>query len=438
MDWFILLLLVPVILAPIVLLCGFAGCTVARHCERDADCPASTRCDDGGCVDILVPGEVAPSVPENLVATAISEDEIRVSWENTDPAAPDFFRLERHGEGEEDFGPIPGAPAQLTLETFQDQGLPEGTTFFYQVSACNSGGCSQPSERDSATATTFPAAPSNLIATPVDANRIDLTWTNNSARPGILFMIEHRLNAADPFTELVRVTATAFSHAPLNEGSAHEYRVIAVLVGFQEGAAVEVRSAPSAAVPTRTSAVAFQATLTTDQALLEGFCLVQRIPSALLSSNPAVPNSGNRVKITVRGSTAGSLTIDRIYLSRVNPGGDLYDSLPGGVPGGITRVLDASLGDPPLALAAGFAQTLGPTLFDFLPTEDMLVAMDISSTAGEGNVRFATGIGASTLFFRVGTQQAAVADRAPNATDPTAFQPGPAGQHYLVEKIEVL
>jgi hypothetical protein len=445
MDWFILLLLVPVMLAPIVLLCGFSGCSLllpSPTCSSDEQCPAGFICVDGECILIdapdVPPAPAAPTRPENLVARAVSESEIRLTWENTDPAAPDSFEVGRHGENEEDFAPIPGAPAPITVESFDDAGLPEGTTFFYEVSACNGEGCSVPSERDSSTATTFPAAPSNLIATAVDANQIDLSWTNNSARPGVRFSIEHRINATDPFTELVRVAEVNFSDAPLAEGSAHEYRIIAVLIGVQAGTATEVRSAPSAAVQARTWAVALQVPLTTDQASLEGLCFVQSIPSALLSTNPAVPSSGTQVKITVRGSTTGSLTIDRIYLSRVRPGGDLYDSLPPGVPGGLTRVLDASLGDPPLVLAAGTAQTLGPIAFDFLPTEDMLIATDISTAPGEGNARFATGIGASTLFFRLATQQAAVADRAPSATDATAFLAGPPGQHYLIEQIEVL
>src|SRR5206468_699540 len=128
-------------------------------------------------------------------------------------------------------------------------------------------------------AATLPAAPSNLTVTAFDADQIDLSWTNNSARPGILFSLEHRPDATSAFTEIFRGTAATFSHTSLAEGSNHEYQVIALL---RAGTPQEVRSAPSAAIQARTWAVAFQAILTTNQATLEGYCLVQRISSALL------------------------------------------------------------------------------------------------------------------------------------------------------------
>jgi len=64
------------------------------------------------------------------------------------------------------------------------------------------------------------------------------------------------------------------------------------------------------------------------------------------------------------------------------------------------------------------------------PTQDLLVAFDISSTPNEGNLRFATLLNGDT-FTRVATAEAGVPDRANNYL--TA-----ANALFLIEKIEVL
>ena len=421
MDWLILLLLVPAIIVPIVLLCGFAGCApLAQACEGDGDCPAGTRCVDGACVEGVLAGR-RPSAPVDLGANAVSDSEIDLSWTNNELAVINF-QVQR-AEEDEDFAPI----SEPTGQTFQDTGLEEGTTYLYQVRAFDGEEFSEPSNQT--TATTFPKAPSNLIATPVEVDRIDLSWTNDSAR-ATLFSLEHRLITSPPtsFAEIVPGpgTGTSFPHTGLAEGSDHEYRVIAIIpIGFQNGVQQPVRSAPSATVSARTWARAFEAVLTTDQAGLEGFCLIQRISIAQLGIFPTLLNNiGTTVRITLRGSTTGNLTINRIYISQVAASGDPWDSA-----ADITKVVDIDQGDPAVVLPANTPQVLGPINYALDRTQDLLIAFDISATAAQGNV-ISVQPGAEH-YFKLGTQESSVPDRASD------FSTG-LNRHYLVQKIEVL
>jgi Fibronectin type III domain len=425
MEWLVLLVLTPAIIAPIVLLFGFAGCyRFAANCTGDEDCPGGTRCVDGACVAVGEVGEVGevglpPSAPEDLEANAVDESEIVLSWTSSDLAVTGFQvqRIEEGAAG--NFVTI----ANPTGQTFRDTGLEEGTTYLYQVRAVDGQETSEPSNQTSAT--TLPNAPSNLVATPLDVDQIDLSWTNESAT-ATRFSLERRLSGAATFTEIFNGDETSFSDTPPPGGSEHEYRVIAIIpIGFQNGEPSEVRSAPSATVSARTWALAFSALLTDPQDL-QGFCLIQRISAAQLGSFPTrLDDIGTTVRLTVRSS--GDLTIDRIYLSQVAPPpGDPWDSSAAD----ITKVVDVSQGDPPARLLGSTSLVLGPIDYALDRTRDLLVAFDIGATAGPANVVSVAQSGA-THYFKAATQESSVPDRASD------FSTG-LDRHYLVERIEVL
>jgi hypothetical protein len=173
--------------------------------------------------------------------------------------------------------------------------------------------------------------------------------------------------------------------------------------------------------------------LTTDQPGLEGFCLIQRISIAQLGIFPTLLNNiGTTVKLTVRGSTAGNLTINRIYISQVAASGDPWDSA-----ADITTVVDIDQGDPAVVLPANTPRVLGPINYALDRTQDLLIAFDISATAG--NVRSVLLPGTGTEhYFRAATEQASAQNRFPDPANPLlTYGTGP-DRHYLVEKIEVL
>jgi hypothetical protein len=186
MDWVILIVGVPAVLVPLVLLFGFAGCHSAAFCTGDEDCPVGTECGaDGACYAVGNEGDEVPpppalSAPENLVAQAIDDHRVLLTWTDNDPAAT-RFQIERAEDGDE--------PQPITLSgtispagTTDDNdraGLQEGVTYVYQVRAQGDGlPDSEASDRSSATV--LPATPVQFTATPAGINQIILSWTNVS------------------------------------------------------------------------------------------------------------------------------------------------------------------------------------------------------------------------------------------------------------------
>jgi hypothetical protein len=121
----------------------------------------------------------------------------------------------------------------------------------------------------------------------------------------------------------------------------------------------------------------------------------------------------------LRGSTTGSLTLDRLTISQPAGTGDLYDAAP--------DLTDVASG---LTIPPNTAATVGPVNYTLDPTQDLLIAFDISNTPGEGNPRFGPLPGAD-IFARSATAEAGVQDRTPG------YAVGPNFLN-LIERIEVL
>jgi len=117
MEWFILLLLVPAILVPVVLLCGFAGCGFQAGS-----------------------GYVLPT-PPTVTATPRNVDHITVSWQNTDTHTALRYHFERFK------GIVPERVDEVdaSMTTVEDTGLEAGTAYVYQVSTITPYGTSDPS-----------------------------------------------------------------------------------------------------------------------------------------------------------------------------------------------------------------------------------------------------------------------------------------------------
>jgi hypothetical protein len=423
MDWLILILGVPAVLIPLVLLFGFAGCgQVAGVCADDTDCPAGTRCVDGSC---FVVGELpTPLPPENLAARALDDRSVSLTWINTDPAVTDFEieRTPENGEVDEvELIPAPDSPTGAIDEV----GLEEGVTYIYRVRALLG---EQRSEfSDTSSATVLPTAPVSLVARPASFDRIDLLWADTS-EIATEFSLEHRV-PGDAFAEIFRGPGTAFSHQNLDEGTQHEYQVFAIVLdGVENDVAQDVKSAASAIASATTFSVAFTAppgTLTTlgNELPNVGFCLVQRLPQPFAAA-------GTQVRILLRGPNTGSLTLDRVTISQT------ADSQPGasGTEDPYDAASDLTDVDSNVTIAQNTVRNVGPANYTLDPTQDLLVAFDISNISnmpGDGNVRFGPLTGADA-FSKPGTAEATVQDRAanyPNTAPDTLV---------LIEKILVL
>ena len=411
MEWFILIFLLPLIVVPIVLLCGFAGCGI-----------------DNVATKVFPP-------PSNLVGTAVGEKRIDLTWQDNTGGGVDFS-IERAPNGGS-FFPIGDTTSQPTKTVFTDQDplipliprLLEGTTFLYQVRVKNSAPPSPP-----ITQTTLPAAPSNLAAIAVDETQVKLSWHNNSTTAR-KFTLQFRATSGGlgTWAEIFTGAETTFTHKGLLPGTSNDYRVAAITKGFTHHfEPIDVQSvwSDTASATTGIAITPFkiaydEGSLTADAPFGPNETLVQRIPAANLQ------NSGARVRITLAKTTT-DLVIDKITLSQVKPGGKAYDSandLKEVTSGGGKSGVSLKAVDPP--------KVLDEIVYNLDQKNDLLITFHIPGDSF--SCREKTVIGAR-MFHKPNTSEAdkpAAFNRAVGYA--TALGPTPPGTGgvYLVRTIEV-
>jgi hypothetical protein len=163
--------------------------------------------------------------PTSLKATVVSATQINLTWTDNS-VTEDGFRIERAP----DFGGAPGTWAEIATvgvntTTFSNTGLTELTPYWFRVKAYNSGAESPPSNQ--ALALTKLGAPTNLVATPVATNLIELTWTDTSALESG-FYIERANSPFDQSWALIATNprdVTAYAHTNTSCTQTNYYRV---------------------------------------------------------------------------------------------------------------------------------------------------------------------------------------------------------------------
>ena len=130
MEWLILLLLVPVIITPVVVLYGFAGCSF----------------------HVPVPAEPEPPAdPTNLRVTDIQADSVTLEWDYLNPPPdPVTFEIQRDGVA------LPPPSPPLTGTTQTDSGLEPETTYAYRVTAIRGSDNERSGPSNEVMATTLP------------------------------------------------------------------------------------------------------------------------------------------------------------------------------------------------------------------------------------------------------------------------------------------
>ena len=132
MELILLAVLLPLIIVPVVLLCGFAGC--------------STFGTD--------PAPTAPDPALNLTATAIGTDQIRLTWQHNSPAGIQF-RVGRQ-RADASWDDAHGTPTPVTSMEYVDKFLESGKTYKYRILAIAGTALSTPSvPSDEKAATTW-------------------------------------------------------------------------------------------------------------------------------------------------------------------------------------------------------------------------------------------------------------------------------------------
>ncbi len=160
-----------------------------------------------------------PTVPQNLTTSPVGTERIDLSWtasEDPESGVAEYLVFRDDSQV--------GTTAQTV---FQDDGLTPATEYDYYVVAVNGDGLqSQPSTTVSARTFdgTGPTAPTELTATAVATDRIDLTWSPaQDEETGIAAYKVFRDGL-----EVATTTETSYQDSGLSPATEYEYRVSAV------------------------------------------------------------------------------------------------------------------------------------------------------------------------------------------------------------------
>jgi fibronectin type 3 domain-containing protein len=168
-----------------------------------------------------------PTAPTNVTATAISSTQINLSWTapNSSLGIKNYVVQRCQGAACSNFATI----ASPTTTTYSDTPLTAGTSYSYQVSAVDNQSNSGPNST-SASATTFPTAPTNVTATAISSSQINVSWTASSSSIGIKNYVVQRCQGAacSNFAPIATPTAATFSDTGLTAGTSYSYQVSAL------------------------------------------------------------------------------------------------------------------------------------------------------------------------------------------------------------------
>jgi hypothetical protein len=186
--------------------------------------PQGTSSDMGALEKIISQLVTIPSAPSALNASAVSYNQINLSW--TDNSNNETgFRVERKLTSATDWTVISTTSSNVVI--LSDTDLAASTSYTYRVRAFNTAGNSSYSNEPSATTHSVTInAPSNLIASVFSENMIAINWTDNSGNE-TGFRIERKLTTGTNWT-LITTTAgniVSFQDTGLLPATGYTYRV---------------------------------------------------------------------------------------------------------------------------------------------------------------------------------------------------------------------
>lgn len=162
-----------------------------------------------------------PAAPSNANATPANSSTVDVTW--TDNSGnEDGFRVERSTDGGATW--VTAGTTGPNVTSFTNGGRTSEAQVCYRVIAFNANGDSSPSNTD---CTTPPAGPTNLVATKVDHQAIDLTWTDNSGVEDGYEVQRSTAGEGGPFSVIANLAAntTSYRDSGLNSNTTYWYRV---------------------------------------------------------------------------------------------------------------------------------------------------------------------------------------------------------------------
>ena len=183
-------------------------------------------------VNVTTKDVTPPSTPGNVAAVAVSCERVTVTWSpSTDNVGIGSYIVY--------WGVSPASLVQAghalgTSTSYTSYPLTAGTTYYYGVAAVDTAGNdSAMSAVVSVTTPVPPAAPANVLATPVSAITMGLTWSA-SASGGLPIQNYHvyrGTTSAANLTQVATVQQTSYSDNNVTAGTTNYYGVQAVDTG---------------------------------------------------------------------------------------------------------------------------------------------------------------------------------------------------------------
>jgi autotransporter-associated beta strand protein len=181
-----------------------------------------------------VPAITAPSAPTGLTATP-GDTEIALAWSgSTGALSYNVKRAVTNG------GPYTVIASNVASPSYLDIGVPNGTTYYYVVSAVNGGGESANSGQASA----VPSAPSaaywtNTVPSTAQSWNDNANWTNSSVFPnsvGVATTINASIAANQTINLNQSITVGSLSIGDANESAAYVIAANGGSLSFNNGA----------------------------------------------------------------------------------------------------------------------------------------------------------------------------------------------------------
>ncbi len=267
-----------------------------------------------------------PAVPGNLSATArivAGNAQISLAWDAVTGATE--YQVYRAATANGALTRI-GSATAITVTTYVDMSLTNGTTYRYAVRAVNSVGTSADSSEASATAPTPLAAPASPSATKGETE----VWLSWSAVTGATeYRIYRAATANGTLTRIASsttITGTAHTDTGLTNGTAYRYVVRAADSVGESVNSSEVTATPSDHGNTRATATP----------IISGVAIFGTLPAPGISGDHdffsipvTVPTSSS---VTIRAHTTGSTdTFGQVFTSTgAEPGTELANNDDGG------------------------------------------------------------------------------------------------------------
>lgn len=165
---------------------------------------------------IIVTDSMAPSVPTGLSATAVSGNQINLSWiVSTDNVGVTGYNVYRNGV---QVGTAVGI-------SYSDTGLDSWVSYSYTVAACDAAGnCSAPSTAASAKTldNVAPSVPTGLAGSAFSTTQINLTWNASTDNVGVSGYEVYRNGV-----KIGTPSSTSYSDTGLQPATSYSYTVAA-------------------------------------------------------------------------------------------------------------------------------------------------------------------------------------------------------------------